>query len=235
MNLWIRGFKTLFAEDGTEALKLFHEQPIDLVLLDISMPGPNGLEVCETIRRSSDVPIVFLSGNARESDKVAALDLGGDDYLTKPFGVPELLARVNAVLRRVHTPMTERRTYRLGDLIIEVESQLASRNGEDVSFTATEFKLLALLLKNQHKVLAHRYILQSVWGGAYSDEREYLRAYVYRLRKKIERDPRRPKFILSVAGVGYRIRSDEEADEAPEDSVPAHSARRVATAARATS
>lgn len=214
MNLQARGFNPILASDGSEALKLFLERPTDLVLLDISMPGPDGLQVCKQIRRMSDVPILFLSGTARESAKVTALDLGGDDYLTKPFGVPELLARVNALLRRAHTPITDRNSYRLGEMSLEMTSQAARLNGKTVTFTSTEFKLLSLLLRNQHKVLTHRYILQCVWGGSYADEREYLRAYMYRLRNKIERDPRNPKYLLTVPGVGYRIRSDDSFEAA---------------------
>lgn len=214
MNLEARGFNALYAADGSEALKVFLERPVDLVLLDIGMPKPDGLQVCKQIRRSSDVPIVFLSGNGRGTDKVTALDLGADDYLTKPFSVPELLARVNSVLRRANAPATERDSYRLGDLSLDMTTQTATLNGGPVAFTSTEFKLLSLLLRNQHTVLTHRYILQCVWGGSYSDEREYLRAYIYRLRKKIEKDPRNPTYLMSAPGVGYRIRSD---DDLPED------------------
>lgn len=204
MNLSARGFRPLFAVDGTEALKLFGERPVDLVLLDLAMPGPSGVEVCRAIRTSSDVPIVVLSGHSRESDKVNALDLGADDYVTKPFGVAELVARVGAALRRSqasHASHGNRIT--VGKLVIDIDSHRVTRDGVEQSLTSTEFRLLSLLVRNPNRVLTHRYILQCVWGNSFAEDREYLRAYMYRLRKKIEDEPGSPTLIQNVPGVGY--------------------------------
>ena len=204
MNLLARGFRPLFAVDGTEALKLFGERPVDLVLLDLAMPGPNGVEVCRAIRNSSDVPIVVLSGHARESDKVNALDLGADDYVTKPFGVAELVARVGAALRRSQASHgTHGNHVSVGSLDIDIDSHRVTRNGKEQSLTSTEFRLLSLLVRNPNRVLTHRYILQCVWGNSFAEDSEYLRAYMYRLRKKIEEDPGSPALIQNVPGVGY--------------------------------
>jgi two-component system KDP operon response regulator KdpE len=211
MNLTARGYRPLLAEDGTEALKLFGERPVDIVLLDLSMPGPNGVEVCRAIRRESDVPIVVLSGRSRENDKVIALDQGADDYMTKPFGVAELIARLGAALRRSQAPLiSTESSFRFGDVEVDIAGHRVLKNGEATPLTATEFRLLSLLLRSRDRVLTHRYILQCVWGNSFAEDREYLRAYMYRLRKKIEDDPARPRFILNVPGVGYRFVDGEE-------------------------
>lgn len=211
MNLTAKGYRPLMAEDGTEALKLFGERPVDLVLLDISMPGPNGVEVCRAIRQSSDVPIVVLSGRSRENDKVTALDHGADDYITKPFGVAELFARVGAALRRSQAPVTSNgNSFHMGDLEVDLVSHQVLKKGKAVQLTATEFRLLSLMLRNRDRVLTHRFILQSVWGNSFAEDREYLRAYMYRLRKKIENDPSNPQFIHNVPGVGYRFMGEPE-------------------------
>lgn len=210
MNLTAKGFRPILAEDGSEALKLFGERPIDLVLLDLAMPGPSGVEVCRAIRHTSDVPIVVLSGHSRESDKVGALDIGADDYLTKPFGIAELVARVGAALRRGQgTSLKTSSSYQFGALEADLDGHMVKRNGVEQTLTATEFRLLSLLIRNRDRVLTHRYILQCVWGNSFAEDREYLRAYMYRLRKKIEEIPSEPKLILNVPGVGYRFVSDE--------------------------
>jgi two-component system KDP operon response regulator KdpE len=206
MNLTAKGYRSLLAEDGTEALKLFGERPVDIVLLDISMPGPNGVEVCRAIRQTSDVPIVMLSGKSRENDKVTALDEGADDYITKPFGVAELAARVGAALRRSQAPArVAESVFHFGDLEVDLVSHTVKRKGDVMPLTATEFRLLSLLIRNRDHVLTHRYILQCVWGNSYSEDREYLRAYMYRLRKKIEDQPSQPRHIQNVPGVGYKF------------------------------
>lgn len=205
-NLSAKGFRPLLAEDGSEALKLFGERPIDLVLLDLAMPGPDGTEVCRAIRHQSDVPIVILSGHSREVDKVNALDIGADDYLTKPFGVAELVARVGAALRRSQSAKTQSgESFQFGSLEIDLERRTVKRKGKEQTLTATEFRLLSLLIRNADRVLTHRYILQCVWGNSFADDREYLRAYMYRLRKKIEELPSEPRLIRNVPGIGYRF------------------------------
>ncbi len=210
MNLTAKGFRPLLAEDGSEALKLFGERPVDLVLLDLAMPGPSGVEVCRAIRHTSDVPIVVLSGHSRESDKVSALDIGADDYVTKPFGVAELVARVGAAIRRGQgSGAKSARTFAFGPLSVDLEGHRVTRDGIEQVLTATEFRLLSLLIRNRDRVLTHRYILQCVWGNSFAEDREYLRAYMYRLRKKIEEVPSEPRLIRNVPGVGYRFVTDE--------------------------
>ncbi|MBI4220990.1 MAG: response regulator transcription factor, partial [Chloroflexi bacterium] len=163
-------------------------------------------QVCKRIREISDVPIIILSARGREFDKVTALDFGADDYLTKPFGVAELLARVRAALRRgVRDLDTGNGNYEFGDLSLDLSLRKVIKAGKEVKLTPTEFSLLSLFVRNAGKILTHRYVLEAVWGGAYTDEREYLRAYVYNLRRKIEPDARAPMHILNVPGVGYQF------------------------------
>lgn len=209
-NLKARGYNVLSAEDGTEALKIAEENILDLVLLDIMMPGPDGFEVCRQIRQESDVPIIMLSARGQERDKVQALDLGADDYMTKPFGVEELLARVRATLRRggrEHSGTLA--PFSVGDMSVDFTTRKVTRDGHEVKLTPTEFGLLAQLARNAGKVLTHRALLTSVWGPEYGSENEYLWAYVRRLRRKLEPDAENPQYILTEAGVGYRMQAAE--------------------------
>lgn len=203
-NLRARGYEVVTAQDGREALKVFRETPVDLVILDIMMPGPDGFEVCQVIRRESDVPIIMLSARGQEKDIVRALNLGADDYLTKPFGVEEMLARIQAVLRRAtrvsHTP---RPPVRIGALEIDFGGRRVTMAGKSVHLTPTEYDLLVTLALNAGRVLTHRMLLQTVWGPEYGSETEYLWAYIRRLRQKIEPDPQNPRYILTQPGVGY--------------------------------
>ncbi len=203
-NLRARGYEVLTAQDGREALKIFRENLVDLVILDIMMPGPDGFEVCQAIRRESDVPIIMLSARGQEKDIVRALNLGADDYLTKPFGVQEMLARIEAVLRRAsRTTYTPRPPLRAGDLEIDFGKRSVTIAGQDIHLTPTEYELLAHLALNAGRVLSHRTLLQAVWGPEYGGETEYLWAYIRRLRQKIEPDPQNPTYIRTVPGVGY--------------------------------
>ena len=203
-NLRARGYEVLTAEDGRTALKMFETSMPDLVILDIMMPGPDGFEVCQAIRRQSDVPIIMLSARGQEKDIVRALDLGADDYLTKPFGVEEMLARVRAVLRRTaQIPSAPRPPLKVGDLEIDFAARRVTVQGREVQLTPTEYDLLAYLAVNAGRVLTHRTLLQAVWGPEYGDETEYLWAYIRRLRRKIEPDPRNPRYIRTQPGVGY--------------------------------
>jgi two-component system KDP operon response regulator KdpE len=205
-NLKARGYDVLTAEDGTEALKLIDEQTIDLLILDIMMPGPDGLDVLRRVRRDMEVPVVMLSARGRETDKVEALDAGADDYLTKPFGVEELLARVRAALRRVGSaPTGPLPPYRSGPLEVDFGARRVRRDGETVSLTPKEYDVLAYLARNAGKVLTHRQILQAVWGAEYGDEADYVWTYVRRIRRKLEPDPEQPRCLLTEAGVGYRM------------------------------
>lgn len=204
-NLELRGFKAAVASNGLEALALFGQEDYVLVILDIMMPKLDGLEVCRRIRQLSTVPIIILTALGEESDKIAALDQGADDYLTKPFAVGELLARVRAVLRRNHwsdTPTTSG-TRRFGDLEIDFDQRLVWRNSELVKLSPTEFELLQALALNPGKVLTHEALLKRVWGPEYSRESEYLRVYVGRLRRKLENDPSKPTHLMTEAGIGY--------------------------------
>ena len=205
-NLKARGYEVLTAADGSEGLKLIAERPFDLLILDIMMPGPDGLEILQAVRRDMDVPVIVLSARGREDDKVTALDLGADDYLTKPFGVEELLARVRAALRRGGAaPRGPLPPYHAGDLEVDFGARRVRRGGTELALTPKEYEILAYLARNAGKVLTHRQILQAVWGGEYGDEADYVWTYVRRIRRKIEPDPEHPRYLLTAPGVGYRV------------------------------
>jgi two-component system KDP operon response regulator KdpE len=204
-NLRARGYEVLLAADGSEALKAIAEHPLDLLLLDIGLPGPDGLEVLAAVRREMEVPVIMLSARARERDKVAALDLGADDYLTKPFGVEELLARVRAGLRRAGSAPKGPPPYRHGGLEVDFGARRVRMGGAAVALTPREYEVLAHLARNGGKVLSHRRILQAVWGEQYGDEAEYLWTYAKRIRRKIEPDRDRPRYLLTEPGVGYYL------------------------------
>ncbi len=210
MNLKARDYKVVLASDGTEALKLFRDRPINLVMLDVMMPGPDGFQVCKRIRQESDVPIIMLTAKATEADVVKAFDCGADDYLTKPFGVGELLARVGGALRRGPAEAgLNGKTTVFRDVVVDLPARRVWRGGKAVDLTPTELSILSLLIRNKDRVLTHRYILESVWGSEYSGEKEYVRAYIYRLRRKLERNPDKPDHIVNVSGVGYMFVTDE--------------------------
>ncbi len=205
-NLRARDYVVLAAEDGRAGLKLASESVVDLVILDLVMPGLDGFAVCQAIRKQSDVPIIVLSARSQQKDIVQALDLGVDDYLTKPFGVEELLARMRAVLRRTaRTAVMPRPPLVLGDLTINFADQHVLVRGHALHLTRTEYDLLAHLAANAGRVITHRALLQAVWGPEYGDEAEYLWAYIRRLRHKIEADPSNPRYILTQPGVGYHL------------------------------
>ncbi|HYW90318.1 MAG TPA: response regulator transcription factor [Chloroflexota bacterium] len=205
-NLKVRGYEVIAAADGIEALKLLAEHPIDLVLLDIGMPGPDGTQVLAALRRDTQVPVIMVSARGREHDKVHALDLGADDYLTKPFGVDELLARVRATLRRAGSVLeSSLPAYRHEELEVDFSARRVRLAGRDISLTPKQYDVLAYLARNAGKVLTHRQILQASWGGQYADEVDYVWTYVRRIRRRIEPEPASPRFILTEPGVGYRM------------------------------
>jgi two-component system KDP operon response regulator KdpE len=211
-NLEVRGYRVETAANGLEALALFNAQNCDLVILDLMMPHMDGLEVTRRIRKMSIVPIIILTALGEQSDKVTAFDLGADDYLTKPFGVDELLARVKAVLRRAAwvkppKPGMEKLISRAG-VIMDVERHTVTAQDRQVDLTPNEFNLLYYLMRDEGKVLTHRDLLQLVWGPEYGDETEYVRVYIGRLRRKIEQDPSSPTLLLTEHGIGYRFCSE---------------------------
>ncbi|MBN1668016.1 MAG: response regulator transcription factor [Anaerolineales bacterium] len=205
-NLEVRGFRVLTATNGIEALSTFEQHSIDLVILDVMMPRLDGLETTRRIRQHSQVPIIVLTALGEESDKVRAFDLGADDYLTKPFGVAELLARVRAVLRRAQWAPTSppiEGTLVYGEIEVNVDRREVLVRGEPVKLTPTEFNLLVYLMTHVEKVLEHKAILQQVWGPEYGQETEYLRVYTGHLRQKIEKDPSHPEYLHTERGIGY--------------------------------
>jgi len=200
-----RGYEVDAAADGQDALDQAAVHPPDLVVLDLNMPVMGGLEVTRRLRTWTTVPILVLSVRDEEPDKIAALDLGADDYLTKPFGVGELLARVRALLRRIDAS-TEKAppVFRLGTVEIDMEAHRVSKDGADVHLTKTEWALLDSFVGASGKLLTHRWLLEHVWGDGYGDDVEVLRVFVSQLRRKIEPDPQRPQAIVTEPGVGYR-------------------------------
>ena len=214
-NLKSNGYKVLTAADGSEALKLLLEHPLDLVLLDIGLAGPDGLAVLEAVRRDMQLPVLMISGRAREADKVRAFELGADDYLVKPFGVGELLARVRAVLRRTaRGPSNTVAPYEYRGLVVNFSARRAHLNGLSVPLTRREFDVLAYLARNAGKVLLHRQLLQAVWGSQYGEETDYVWTFVQRIRRKIEPDRQQPRYILTQPGVGYVMPASEITSEA---------------------
>ncbi len=206
-NLEVRNYQVLTAANGLEALAIFNTHPIDLVILDIMMPHMDGLETIRRIRQDSEVPIIILTAMGEESDKIRAFDLGADDYLTKPFGVGELLSRIKAVLKRARRLEPEVKIERLqrGEITVDLDRHEVSVRGRQVELTPIEFNLLVYLMQNAGKALSHRAILNAVWGDVYGQEVEYLRVYIGHLRRKIEVDPLKPEYLQTERGIGYRF------------------------------
>ncbi len=203
-TLSAEGYAIVEARDGEAALAEFRRERPDLVLLDMNMPGPDGLATCRDLRAGSSVPIIMLTVRSSEKDKVRSLDAGADDYVTKPFSMEELLARIRAALRRT-APNDAIAPVVTKDLNIDFESRSVIAGGQNVHLTPKEFELLRHLVAHQGKPLTHRRLLQAIWGPDYGDETEYLRVTVNQLRKKIEPEPSRPKYILTEPWVGYRF------------------------------
>jgi two-component system KDP operon response regulator KdpE len=207
-----RGFEVEAAEDGERALSIAERFGPDLIVLDLNMPGLDGMTVCRRIRSWSQVPIIILSVREDETDKVEALELGADDYLTKPFGTNELLARVRALLRRASTPDgTRAQRFEWDGVVIDLEMHTVTRAGETVHLTKTEWALLEVLSHHPGRLLTQRWLLERVWG--HDDDPNVLRVFVSQLRKKIEPDPSKPQIIMTDPGIGYRwvLRSSNEA------------------------
>jgi two-component system, OmpR family, KDP operon response regulator KdpE len=210
--LCANGYRVVEAESAAEARALAPSHNPDLVLLDLGLPDGSGVDVTRELRRWSSAPILVLSARGREQDKVEALDAGADDYVTKPFGMAELLARVRVALRRSTQP-EDRASLELdiGPLHIDLKSHLVTRDGEEVHLTRTEFRVLALLARHVGRVLTHRQILKEVWGPNAVEHPHYVRVQMAELRKKLERDPARPQWLVTEQGVGYRLRAEAPA------------------------
>lgn len=209
-TLVAEGYEVEEAKTGEEALESIRELRPDLVVLDMNMPGMGGLEACRAIRRDSNIAIVMLTVRNAEEDKVAALDAGADDFVTKPFSTPELMARIRAALRRVPSAQSSPNKIRAGDILIDFDARTVSRKGERVHLTPKELDLLRYLTQRANQVVSHRELLQAVWGPDYGDQVDYLRVFVKNLRKKIEANPEHPQFIMTEPWIGYRFEGDPE-------------------------
>lgn len=205
MTLASRDYTVSDARSGEEAVNALRSDKADLVLLDMNMPGIGGLETCRLIRASSEIPIIVLTVRNAEKDKVEALDAGADDYVTKPFGTPELLARIRAALRRMPASDLEQQHLDLGDVEIDFQMRHVKVRGRTARLTPKEFDLLRYFVSHPNKAIGHREMLQAVWGPDYGDELEYLRVFINQLRKKLEVDPAKPRYLLTEPWVGYRF------------------------------
>jgi two-component system KDP operon response regulator KdpE len=207
-SLPARGYVVRTAPGGEEALDEIRKEAPDLIVLDLVMPKMSGLDVCRRVREFSPVPIIVLSAKGSEADKIAALDLGADDYVTKPFSLDELLARVRAVLRRSPAADANEAVLMAGDLTIDLDERRITVAGTEVKLTPKEFDLLRYIVRNAGKVVTHRALLQAVWGSESSEQTEYLRVFINQLRRKIEPDPQHPRYILTEPWVGYRFNAN---------------------------
>jgi DNA-binding response OmpR family regulator len=205
------GYQVSIAENGLEGLQRLYSERHNIVILDIAMPKMDGWEVCRRIRELSDVPIVILTARVQENERVRGLKLGADDYVVKPFSLKELEARVEAVLRRSQAtrPQKSGILFANEELVIDADRLIVTRDGKQVKLTPTELRLLLFLAENGGRVLTHRQILEKIWGAEYADDVDYVKLFVYRLRRKIEPDPKHPKYILSERGIGYRFVNPE--------------------------
>jgi two-component system alkaline phosphatase synthesis response regulator PhoP len=212
-NLESNGYRTYAAHDGREALNVIDIEDIDLVILDLMLPVIDGLEVCKTLKRNNEksyIPIIMLTAKGEEFDKVLGLELGADDYLTKPFSVRELIARIKVILRRssIELPLSE--TIKIGPLIINYDRHEVEKNEEMLDLTLKEFELLKLLINNRGKVLTREMLLDSIWGYEYYGETRTVDVHIRHLRQKLEDDDKNPRFIETIRGVGYRFKGPVE-------------------------
>lgn len=202
------GFAVSEATDGARGLTLSQEQKPALIILDLGLPDMDGVEVARQLRTRTSAPILVLSARSQEDAKIAALDAGADDYLTKPFGVGELMARIRAALRRAATAPGQEE-FVLGELRVDLARRRVSREGKEVRLTPIEYRLLVALVRQAGKVMTHRQLLREVWGPEHSEDNHYLRIYMAQLRHKLERDPAQPRHLLTETGVGYRLTDGE--------------------------
>ncbi|MBV9051610.1 MAG: response regulator [Hyphomicrobiales bacterium] len=209
-SLEAAGYKAVMTATGTDALKLIATRAPDVVVLDLGLPDMDGKDVIRGVREWSQVPIIVLSARDREGEKIAALDLGADDYVSKPFGIGELLARIRTLLRHRSREEGETTVFESGGLAIDTLAHTVTRDGESLRLTPKEYDVLQLLVRNAGRVLTHRQILQAVWGPANVEDTQYLRVFVGRLRQKIEADPAEPQLIVTEPGVGYRFKAMQD-------------------------
>jgi two-component system KDP operon response regulator KdpE len=204
-SLRIHRHEVFEVDSGMKAIAAASEQHPDLIILDLGLPDLDGVEVTRQLRAWNQVPIIILSVRDRETDKIEALNAGADDYLTKPFGIGELLARINGVMRRVNTPQTQE-IFKAGELCVDVARHNVTLSGKEIPLTPNEFELLKVLIQNAGRVITHRQLIHKVWGAFYEDESRLLRVNISNLRRKIEPNPNQPFYILTELGVGYRLR-----------------------------
>ncbi len=204
------GYEVLVASSGESALEVIEQHPPDLILLDLGLPGMSGLEVCKRVRKQSDLPIIVISVKNQERNKVLALDLGADDYVSKPFGINEVLARIRVALRHAARMMPRTEPIMIiGPLQIDFTQRLVSVNGQEVKLTPTEYDLLRVFVMNSGKILTQQMLLTQVWGTNQDAKSHYLHVYIAQLRRKIEPDPEHPRFLITISGVGYRFNDNE--------------------------
>lgn len=208
-SLGDQAWRVTEANTGRQGLAMAKAQHPDLIVLDLGLPDMDGVAVVRSLRQFSEIPVIILSARAQENDKIQALNAGADDYLTKPFGVGELDARIRALLRRAVRGAEAREVFQAGDLKVDLKSRTVRLAGVEVRLTATEYRLLAVLIRHAGRVATHRQLLSEVWGPSHVEDIHYLRIYMGQLRHKLEADPARPRHILTEVGVGYRI-SDKE-------------------------
>jgi len=202
------GYEVLSAANGVDGLRILQQEHPQLVMLDVMMPRMNGWETCKRIREYSDVPIIMLTALGQETDKVRGLELGADDYITKPFSLAEVIARVRAALRRGSQPLSDTTTVQIDErLTIDRAQRQVIVNGERTELSPTEFRVLDCFLDNRGRILTHQSLLTQVWGWEYIDETDYLKVYIHHLRKKIEQNPSKPCYIVTERGLGYRFQS----------------------------
>lgn len=206
VSLTAHGYTVLEAANGSEALTITAEQRPDMIFLDLGLPDMDGIQVTQQLREWTDIPIIILSVRDRESDKILALDAGADDYLTKPFGMGELMARLRGVMRRSLQSASGEPVFTVGRLTVDLARRQVTIDGQEISLTPTEYDILKILVQDAGKVLTHQHIILKVWGGGYAEEAHLLRVNISNLRRKIEADPSRPELIITEPGVGYRLR-----------------------------
>ena len=209
-SLEAAGYQPILVTTGGDALKLIATRAPDVVVLDLGLPDMDGKDVIKGVREWSQVPIIVLSARDREGEKIAALDLGADDYVSKPFGIGELMARIRTLLRHHSREHGETTQFEAGGLVIDTLAHSVTRNGEALRLTPKEYDVLHLLVRNAGRVLTHRQILQAVWGPANVEDTQYLRVFVGRLRQKIEAEPSEPQLIVTEPGVGYRFKAMQD-------------------------